>query len=109
MNSKKKIFYFLFSVLILVPLFYCMVSVWYSEDIVVPQFGKSEKQIFLADDLRGTAKDFEVNNENEFISTSDDPWFEINTTQMVRTIIIDIDNQASSIKIKKYRKYIFVC
>ena len=91
MNSKKKIFYFLFSVLILVPLFYCMVSVWYSEDIVVPQFGKSEKQIFLADDLRGTAKDFEVNNENEFISTSDDPWFEINTTQMVRTIIIDID------------------
>ena len=69
---------------------YIATSVWYNNKIYFPDLKVSKKLEFSAENLKENAKDFEMQNDGTFISTSGDPWFTIETTENIKTIVISI-------------------
>lgn len=83
---------------------YIATSVWYNNKIYFPDLKVSKKLEFSAENLKENAKDFEMQNDGTFISTSGDPWFTIETTENIKTIVINIKaiNDAGNTQIFYY-------
>lgn len=77
---------------VLAPVIYIAVSLWYNDGFVVPDLGKNRKMVMTSENLETVEKEFELKDQNTFVSLSSDPWFMVEIPHKVNTIIVDIDD-----------------
>lgn len=91
MKINFKIIVYAVLLLILTPLIYISVSLWYNGKFVAPDIGKNEKTVMTTELLEVAAKEFNLKDEVTFKSSSADPWFMVGIPHKVNTIVIDMD------------------
>lgn len=87
--SKSKIIYFIITIILVVLVYIACCKYYYGK--VFFMYGNSNRHTWEMEDLQKAAKDFQIDDEGAFLSTSSDPWFLIEESFPARTIVIDVD------------------
>lgn len=85
---KKKIIYSILVVVLFLLIYIIGSKCYYGE--IYYGIGNEEKRVWDTEELTIVSKDFELQNDEKFLSMSPDPWFDIVESFQVRTIMIDI-------------------
>ncbi len=89
---RKKIIYI---IIILLPLLmYLIYNIRVSGKTFYPG-GNGNRTVWDTDNLKNTAKDFELQADGSFLSVSPDPWFTIEESFTVKTILIEMGHISS--------------
>lgn len=85
---KKKLTYTILAISLFLLVYVIGYKCVYGE--VYLGFGNGGRHIWNLQELQGVSKDFQFQTDKKFLSVSLDPWFNIDETFQVRTIVIDI-------------------
>lgn len=87
--SKNKIIYCIVTIVLVALVYMACCKCYYGKLYFL--YGNSNRHVWEMEDMQKVAKDFEINEEGVFVSTSPDSWFSVEESFPVRTIVVDVD------------------
>lgn len=89
-QSKNKIIYCIVTIILVILVYMVCCKAYYGKVYLL--HGNGIRHEWKMDDLQKAAKDFQVNENGEFVSISPDPWFLIEESFSAKTVVIDADD-----------------